>query len=71
MINTTVDKSVTIKAERGLPLAEQRDLFGANYECSRLVLTAQIEGVWPSKAALRDELEALADEIFDAFDAQM
>lgn len=71
MITTTVDKTVTIRAERGQPIAEARRVFGNDYKATRMVLTAQFEGEWPTKRALREELEDCIAEMLNAFEAQM
>lgn len=71
MITTTIDKIAVIRAERGNPAAEMRNLFGDEFKSTHIVLTAQFEGEWPDKDCQREELEDCIAEILNAFEARM
>ena len=71
MITTTIDKTAVITAERGSPAAEMRKIFGEEYKSTHVVLTAQFEGEWPTRADMREELQDLFEEILRTFDEKM
>lgn len=71
MIVTTVDKTAVITATRGEPAEKMRSIFGNDFKPTRIVVTAQFEGQWPTKRDMREELEDCFGEILSAFEANV